>query len=83
MALGRILLHKPDILCLDEATSALDEAKEAHMYACIRQYLPNATIISVGHRSSLLAWHKHHIFLDKTGQIEQLSQIDDNAPVLG
>ncbi len=68
LALGRVLLHKPDIICLDESTSALDEAKEAHMYACLREYLPQATIISVGHRSSLLAFHDHHIFLNKQPQ---------------
>ena len=68
LALGRVLLHKPDIICLDESTSALDEAKEAHIYACLREYLPQATLISVGHRSSLLAFHENHIFLDKQFQ---------------
>lgn len=65
LAFGRVLLHKPDIICLDESTSALDEAKEAYIYSCLREQLPHATIISIGHRSSLLAFHDNHIFLDK------------------
>lgn len=71
LALGRVLLHKPDIVCLDESTSALDETKEAHIYACLRQELPHATIISVGHRSSLLAFHDNHIYLDKHSTYEE------------
>ena len=48
---------------MDEATSALDEAKEAHVYAAIRNALPQTTIISVGHRSSLHQFHDEVIVL--------------------
>ena len=63
LAFCRILLHKPSIIFLDESTSALDEAKEMQMYACIRQYLPQAIIISVGHRNSLHQFHDEIIRL--------------------
>ncbi len=63
LSFGRILLHKPDIIFMDEATSALDEAKEAHVYATIRNALPQTTIISVGHRSSLHQFHDEVIVL--------------------
>lgn len=63
LAFGRILLHKPNIIFLDESTSALDEAKETAMYACIRKHLPQAIIISVGHRNSLHQFHDEIIRL--------------------
>lgn len=63
LAFGRILLHKPNIIFLDESTSALDEAKETTMYACIRKHLPEAIIISVGHRNSLHQFHDEIIRL--------------------
>jgi putative ATP-binding cassette transporter len=52
------LLAKPDILFLDEATSAIDEEGEAMLYKLIAAKLPKATVISIGHRSTLLPFHK-------------------------
>lgn len=57
VAFLRVLLENPDVLFLDEATSALDEPIEQALYALIIQKLPNAIIVSVGHRSTL---HRHH-----------------------
>ncbi|MFU2078546.1 ABC transporter ATP-binding protein/permease [Avibacterium endocarditidis] len=57
LAFARLLLHKPQIAFLDEATASMDEGLEDAMYRLIRTALPNTTIISVGHRSTLL---KHH-----------------------
>ena len=42
---------------LDEASSAMDEGLEHAMYRLLREALPTATLISVGHRSSLLSFH--------------------------
>lgn len=69
LAFGRVLLHKPTIIFFDESTSALDEEKEAHIYACIRKQLPESTIISVGHRSSLRQFHDEFIMLDAQGVV--------------
>jgi len=57
IAFARIFLTKPDVVFLDEATSALDEETEYQIYENLRKLLPEATIISIGHRSSI---HKHH-----------------------
>ena len=54
---ARVFLHQPDWVFLDEATSALDEATEAMLYRALRQCCPATTVVSVGHRSTLRAWH--------------------------
>ncbi|SDR61235.1 putative ATP-binding cassette transporter [Rhizobiales bacterium GAS113] len=63
LALGRALLAKPDWLFLDEATSALDEPLEQAMYHLLPQKLPGVTLISIGHRHTLQAFHQRHIEL--------------------
>jgi putative ATP-binding cassette transporter len=54
---ARVLLQRPDWVFLDEATSALDEASEAKLYRLLRTELPSATVVSIGHRSTLRALH--------------------------
>jgi putative ATP-binding cassette transporter len=63
LALGRALLAKPDWLFLDEATSALDEPLEQVMYQLLPQKLPGVTLVSIGHRHTLQAFHKRRIEL--------------------
>ena len=58
---ARVLLSQPQLILLDEATSALDEPTEAHLYTLIRQRLPQSIIISIGHRSTLDAFHSQSI----------------------
>lgn len=58
VSLARALLAKPDILFLDEATSAIDEEGEAMLYKLVKERLPKAAVISIGHRSTLLPFHK-------------------------
>jgi putative ATP-binding cassette transporter len=64
VAIARALLAKPDWLFLDEATSALDEAIEADIYAALKQRLPNTTIVSIGHRDTLAAFHQRRFAMD-------------------
>jgi putative ATP-binding cassette transporter len=63
LSLARALLTKPDILLLDEATSAVDEEGEAVLYHLLAERLPNTTLISIGHRSTLQAFHKKKLEL--------------------
>ena len=57
LSIARALLQKPDWLFLDEATSALDEASEGELYRLLLGRLPDAAIVSIGHRSSLVQFH--------------------------
>jgi putative ATP-binding cassette transporter len=57
LAIGRVLLNRPRVVFLDEASSALDEGLEHAMYRLLRESLPGATLVSVGHRNSLLGLH--------------------------
>ena len=66
LAIARALLIKPDWLFLDEATSATDEAEEAALYRTIADTLPATTVISIGHRASLEAYHQRVIAVDRT-----------------
>lgn len=62
---ARILLHKPKWIGLDEATAALTEKNEQKMYDLVTQELPDSTIVSVGHRPGIRAYHNRHLFFSK------------------
>ena len=57
MALVRALLAKPDWIFLDEATASLDPEAEAALYEVLKRRLPNATLVSIAHRTSLTDLH--------------------------
>jgi putative ATP-binding cassette transporter len=61
LAVGRALLAAPDWLFLDESTASLDEKSEADLYRAIAETLPKTTLVSIGHRSTLNAFHKRRI----------------------
>ncbi len=67
LAFARVLLVKPDWLFLDEATSALDEPREAELYEMLAEELPEMSIVSVGHRSTLYAQHSQELKLTADG----------------
>jgi putative ATP-binding cassette transporter len=61
LAFSRVLLVKPDFIFLDEATASVDEKSEAVLYEMLTRNLPHCAVTSVGHRSSLLAWHSEKL----------------------
>jgi putative ATP-binding cassette transporter len=67
IAFARALLQKPTWLFLDEATSALDEAAEEHLYRLLKERLAGATLISIGHRPALIAFHSRRLELREVG----------------
>jgi vitamin B12/bleomycin/antimicrobial peptide transport system ATP-binding/permease protein len=67
LGLARALLHAPQYLFLDEATASLDEASEARLYRLLEEKLPTTTIVSIGHRSTLEAFHQRHVVLIRDG----------------
>ena len=65
LAFARILLHRPDIIVLDEATSALDPASQDKLMELLTTELDATTIVSVGHRPELEAFHSRKIVLER------------------
>ena len=67
LGIARALLQKPDFLFLDEATASLDEPSEAALYRLLQERLPDATVVSIGHRSTLAAFHRRRLALERDG----------------
>ena len=67
IAFARAFLHQPAWLFLDEATSSLDEDAERQLYQMLRDKLPQTTIVSIGHRSTLQAFHTRSLELKDDG----------------
>jgi vitamin B12/bleomycin/antimicrobial peptide transport system ATP-binding/permease protein len=57
VALGRVLLQKPDYLFLDESTSALDQSTEQVLLSLLIQRLPETAIVFVTHRPAPEDFH--------------------------
>lgn len=68
LAIARAVLQAPDYLFLDEATASLDEPAEAALYRLLQERLKGAAIISIGHRSTLAAFHRRLITLEPDGE---------------
>jgi putative ATP-binding cassette transporter len=65
LAFARILLQRPDIVVLDEATSALDPDSQDKLMELLTTELDATTIVSVGHRPELEAFHSRKIVLER------------------
>jgi putative ATP-binding cassette transporter len=57
LAFARAVLNKPDWLFLDEATASLPEEAQDALYRLLKERLPSATLVSIGHRASLRGYH--------------------------
>ncbi len=65
VAFARLMLAAPRYVMLDEATSALDIANEDALYRQLAN--SDTTLVSVGHRHSILKYHPQVLELDGTG----------------
>jgi putative ATP-binding cassette transporter len=82
LAIARALLLKPDWLFLDEATASLDEESEAAIYDLLGRRLPDTTIVSIGHRSTLVAMHDRQIEMRPHGDgMFELRGRTESAPL--
>jgi putative ATP-binding cassette transporter len=75
LAIARALLQAPDYLLLDEATAALDERAETALYRLLQERLKGATIISIGHRSTLNAFHRRRLEVVPDGAFAQVKEM--------
>jgi putative ATP-binding cassette transporter len=80
IAFARALVQKPDWLFLDEATSAVDQTAEQRLYALVKERLPDATVISIGHRPTLGAFHDRRLVVIPHG--DHAASLEDVPAVL-
>jgi putative ATP-binding cassette transporter len=64
LAFARALIQRPDTIVMDEATAALDPEGQEQLMRLLLERLPEATVISVGHRPELEAFHTRKLVLE-------------------
>ena len=74
LGIARAILQVPDYLFLDEATASLDEPAEAALYRLLNARLRRTTIVSIGHRSTLAAFHRRGLVLERDGELNRLRE---------
>ena len=75
-------MSKPRLVIMDEATSALDTHNEELLYKALKQI--GVTIVSVGHRPTLTAYHEQKLQLQPSGSSNGDGKADvkwETAPV--
>jgi putative ATP-binding cassette transporter len=64
LAFARLILQEPDIIVMDEATSALDPSSQDLLMDLLGKRLEKATVLSVGHRPELEAFHERKLVME-------------------
>jgi putative ATP-binding cassette transporter len=64
LAFARLILQQPDIIVMDEATSALDPSSQDLLMDLLGKRLEKATVLSVGHRPELEAFHERKLVME-------------------
>jgi putative ATP-binding cassette transporter len=64
LGFARILIQNPKVIVMDEATAALDPLSQDRLMRLIVERLPAATLVSVGHRVELEAFHTRKLMLE-------------------
>ncbi|MDR3659679.1 MAG: ABC transporter ATP-binding protein/permease [Mycobacterium sp.] len=79
VAFARVLLTRPRAVFFDESTSALDEGLEMMLYQLVRTELPDTTVVSVSHRSTVEQHHEQELSLvgDGTWRLARISDEND------
>jgi putative ATP-binding cassette transporter len=65
IAFARLVLHRPRWVFMDEATSALDDVSQASLLSLFKRELAGMSIVSIGHRPGLEAFHSRIIHVQK------------------
>jgi putative ATP-binding cassette transporter len=61
LAIARALLNKPDWLFMDEPTAALPDDAQDALYRLVKERLPAATLVSIGHRDAVAQYHARRL----------------------
>jgi vitamin B12/bleomycin/antimicrobial peptide transport system ATP-binding/permease protein len=80
LGIARAILQAPDYLFLDEATASIDEPGEAALYALLEQRLKDTALVTIGHRSTLTAFHRRQLALLRDADRYRLRE---TAPAVG
>jgi putative ATP-binding cassette transporter len=80
VAFARLLVQKPDIIVMDEGTAALDPTSQEALMKLIDERLPEATVLSVGHRPELEKYHQRKLVLEPRKEGAKLARDIPLAP---
>jgi putative ATP-binding cassette transporter len=67
LAFARLMLHRPRWVFLDEATAALDQESQHRVMSLFTHELRETTLLSIGHRPDLAAYHTRTLHITMTG----------------
>lgn len=70
---ARAILHASEWLMMDEPSASMDKETEMQVYLALHHYLPNSTVITIGHSPSLKAFHNRIIELNPLENITDLA----------
>lgn len=76
---ARAIIHEPTWIMMDEPSASMDKETEKQVYLALDHYLPESTIMTIGHSPSLKAFHSRVLELDSVENLEGLVEKPEMA----